>query len=75
MPVMTTNGKKTYFCVVMQVYEYGAVKLGIHTRVCKEIPTNKEKSVYGVTTYEDWFDNRDQAEAFLAKAQAEAAAA
>ena len=69
MSVMA-NGKKTFYCVVMQVYAYGAVKTAIKTRSCKQIPANKENSVYGMTAYEDWFLTREEAEAFLAEAEA-----
>ena len=61
------NAKKTYYCAAVNVFDYGAVKTAVIERTCKSIPENRTNKIPGMTSYMDWFESRELAEAFLAK--------
>jgi len=58
--------KKTYFCVMSETYENGAVKAAITTRYCKVKPIDQYRKLPFMTARMDWFESRESAEAHLA---------
>ena len=63
-------GMKPYWCVVRAVYDDGRVTSSIVD--CKEFcekPEPREKSLRCKVVYMEWFDSREEAEAFVEEAR------
>jgi hypothetical protein len=66
--------KKTYWCVTSEFYDNGAVKAAMASKARSGKPENTCRSLPRMDVYEDWFNSRKEAEAFLAETRKEAAA-
>jgi uncharacterized protein involved in copper resistance len=60
-----------YWCVTREFRGDGTAKADMTCRVCGEKPENKAMRIYRLDHFEDWFEDRKEAEAFLAAAWAE----
>jgi hypothetical protein len=60
-----------YWCVTRKFHGDGTVKAEMTCRVSGEKPESKALHSYRLDAYEDWFEDRKEAEAFLAAAWAE----
>jgi hypothetical protein len=60
--------KKTseFYCVMAEFYADGTVKTAITTRICGKKPQDTLQELPFLTAYNDWFESRAQAEAYLA---------
>jgi hypothetical protein len=67
--------KKTFYCVMIEVYANGTVLAGIKTRNCREKPQNTEQKNPIVHGYNHWFDTMAEAETCVKAAKKEGAAA
>lgn len=66
----TLGGTKTYYCVTTSVHDSGKVMAAITSTiqaVCK--PENNFKSLNKKDIYNDWFDNQEEAQAFVKEAR------
>jgi hypothetical protein len=66
--------KKTYWCVMSEFYDNGTVKAAMASEARNGKPENTCRSMPRMDAYEDWFDSREEAEAFLAEIRKEMAA-
>jgi transcription elongation factor Elf1 len=62
---------KTYYCVKTEFYSDGRVEAAMISQECKEKPKSTSRELFRMDAYNDWFDNLEEAEAFLAEARAE----
>jgi hypothetical protein len=65
---------KTYYSVMTEFYDNGTVNAAMVSRVCKEKPKNQSRSTPIADCYIDWFEDKAEAERFLAEARKEGAA-
>jgi hypothetical protein len=65
---------KTYYSVMTEFYDNGTVKAAMFSRVCKEKPKNQSRNTPIADCYTDWFEDKTEAERFLADAKKESAA-
>jgi hypothetical protein len=63
--------EKTFYCVISEFYDDGRVNAAMISRECREKPRDSFRELPRMDAYNDWFDNREEAEAFLAEARAE----
>jgi hypothetical protein len=63
--------KTTFYCVMSEFYDDGGVHSAMISRECREKPKDTFKSLPRIDAYNDWFESREEAEAFLAEARAE----
>jgi hypothetical protein len=61
--------KKTFYCVMSEFFDDGSVKAAIISRECREKPRDSFRTVFGMSAYKNWFDAREDAEAFLTEAK------
>jgi hypothetical protein len=75
MPIAPKEGarerkmKKTFYCVMSEFYDDGRVNAAMISRECGEKPQNSFRHVFRLDTYNDWFNTKEEAEAFLAEAK------
>ena len=62
--------KKTFYCVMSEFYDNGAVKAAIIDRQCKEKPQNRERDFPCWTAFQDWFETQGEAESFREEVKA-----
>jgi hypothetical protein len=65
---------KTYYCVMSEFYDNGTVKAAITSRECNELPRDTSRETPIADCYNDWFEDKAEAERFLAEARQEGAA-
>jgi hypothetical protein len=65
---------KTYWRVTSEFYDNGTVKAAMTSKVCNGKPESTFREMPRMDAYEDYFDSRKEAEAFLAEARKEGAA-
>jgi hypothetical protein len=53
-----------------EFFSDGTVKAAIISRECREKPRNSFRHVFRMDAYNDWFDTKEEAEAFLAETEA-----
>jgi hypothetical protein len=59
--------KKNFYCAQAEFYENGNCLLHVNERLCKEKPRNQFRQTPIGDFCMDWFETREQAEAFLAE--------
>lgn len=58
---------KTYFCVMSEYYNHGAVKAAVISRACEEKPKDSVRDFpCRLTAFMDWFESLELAEAHRA---------
>jgi hypothetical protein len=63
--------KKTFYCVQSEFYDNGMVKAAIiRQKEAVAKPANTYRSWPRMDAYQDWFENRREAERFVLKAKA-----
>jgi hypothetical protein len=62
--------KKTYWCVMAELYSNGTVKAAMISRICKERPKDSYRELPVMDAYNDFFDTEAEAVAFLAEVKA-----
>jgi hypothetical protein len=60
---------KTYYSVMSEFYDNGTVKAAMISRVCKEKPKSAYRELLRMDVYNDWFEDKAEAERFLAEAK------
>lgn len=67
---LTPDGMKVFWCVMTAVYDSGRVTAGV-TSVVEAVrkPENDFKSMARKDIYHDWFETREEAEAFVKEAE------
>jgi hypothetical protein len=61
--------KKTFYCVMSEVYENGAVKAAITTSQRREKPRNSSRRLPFADCYKAWYETEEAAMAALAQLQ------
>jgi hypothetical protein len=62
---------KTYYCVMTEFYSDGTVNAAMVSRKCQGKPRDSFRESFRMDAYRDWFDTREEAEAFLIEAKEE----
>jgi hypothetical protein len=63
--------EKTFYCVMSEFYDDGRVKAAMFSRKCQGKPHDSFRESFRMDAYRDWFDAREEAEAFLIEAKEE----
>jgi hypothetical protein len=62
----TKTRYRSFFCVMTEIYGNGTMKAAVTgSRPCVKKPLNSYREFPGMTAYKDWFETREQAEAYL----------
>ena len=65
---------KTFYCVMTELYDTGAVKAAMISRECREKPRDTSRATFRMDAYRTWYADKAEAEAALAEARGEGAA-
>ncbi|GHU86451.1 hypothetical protein FACS189473_5680 [Spirochaetia bacterium] len=65
---------KTFYCVMTEFYDNGAVKAAMTSRECREKPRDTFRGTFRMDAYCTWYADKTEAEAALTEARREGAA-